>query len=528
MTASPTTPQIFSAVDNKTGLPLAGGQLFTYQSGTNTYQAAYSDSALTEPLANPILLDNYGQSVFYLNPALSYRFNLLNTGGTQQAHYPQDNIVMAISANTSNVWSQLQTFNGGAVAEGVELGAPGPGGLSVSATGGLIIQGTAGSADDLTVKNNAGTPILSVPIGGAEPYFPIGVQGMTVGVGSVSVTGATGTAGQMFYESQNGLAVQAKTGSVNDFMLLQPSGTTDVMRVPTGTQNLVVEGQVSSAQFNGSGAGLTSLPGTAAGARFKNLQVSYGQNTGIVTLTCDECVVSDLVGGERRLTSIAYPALANGTLSATLATVGAIGGTDGSTQTVGSFYTVFVGFNGTAVGLLISAEPTGSTTPINGPVAPISGYTQYACASINKIKAAGVWLPGIQNGSEFTHTVGTYLTGLPTFLSGTAAIGSTTVPTYVAQTVRGNGSFVPSHASGITIGIPFLFGSGATLAIAPNNSYGAISSTTNPAPLMFFQGADSWITFNTFYRFNLESNSLWACSTAGQYYSVVIGWTVNI
>ena len=89
--ATAATPQIFQAIDNITGLPLAGGQLFTYASGTITPQAAYTDNTLTIPLPNPIILDNYGQAVIWLGPN-PYRFNLLNAAGVQQAHYPQDNI----------------------------------------------------------------------------------------------------------------------------------------------------------------------------------------------------------------------------------------------------------------------------------------------------------------------------------------------------------------------------------------------------------------------------------------------------
>ena len=89
---SPGTPQIFQAVDNLTGLPLAGGKLYTYAVGTTTLQATYTDATLATPMPNPIILDNYGQAVFYLSPLLAYRYNLLNSAGVQQAHYPQDNI----------------------------------------------------------------------------------------------------------------------------------------------------------------------------------------------------------------------------------------------------------------------------------------------------------------------------------------------------------------------------------------------------------------------------------------------------
>ena len=86
------TSPLFSAVDNLTGLPLAGGLLYTYASGTTTPQATYTDNTLTTQMPNPIVLDNYGQAKFWLNNVTAYRFNLLNAVGVQQAHYPVDNI----------------------------------------------------------------------------------------------------------------------------------------------------------------------------------------------------------------------------------------------------------------------------------------------------------------------------------------------------------------------------------------------------------------------------------------------------
>ena len=108
--AQAATPQLFSAVDNITNLPLAGGKLYTYASGTITPQATFTDNTLTVPMPNPIILDNYGQAIFWLSD-VNYRYNLISAQGIQQAHYPQDNIQpqstatfaaqLAASANTS-------------------------------------------------------------------------------------------------------------------------------------------------------------------------------------------------------------------------------------------------------------------------------------------------------------------------------------------------------------------------------------------------------------------------------------------
>jgi hypothetical protein len=258
--------------------------------------------------------------------------------------------------------------------------------------------------------------------------------------------------------------------------------------------------------------------GTTAGGRFRNLIVTYGQTSGTVSITADEVTVSDLNGNQTRLSSV--------NVSAALSTVGAINGTDGSTQTAGNFYTVWVAYNPTtgAVGALISAEPTSPTTALLGPATPISGYPQYACVSINKIKALApaYWLPGIQTNFDFSPTTGAYLTAPVLMFSG--ALGTWTGTIYSAQTVRGNSSSVPYHASKLKGILEVLASVGYMLA--PNNSYSGslYDGSTNPAPVMTpMDGSAPEYPF----EFVLESNSIYACFN-GTGYVWLERWTLNL
>lgn len=61
------------------GNPLAGGKLYTYQSGTTTPQATYTDQGGGTPNANPIVLDANGECSMWLDPELSYKFVLKNS-----------------------------------------------------------------------------------------------------------------------------------------------------------------------------------------------------------------------------------------------------------------------------------------------------------------------------------------------------------------------------------------------------------------------------------------------------------------
>lgn len=58
------------------GNPLVGGLLYSYAAGTSTPLSTYSDSALTTPNANPVVLDAAGRATIYLTPATSYKFTL--------------------------------------------------------------------------------------------------------------------------------------------------------------------------------------------------------------------------------------------------------------------------------------------------------------------------------------------------------------------------------------------------------------------------------------------------------------------
>ena len=65
-------PNTFSV--DAAGVPRVGAQLFFYETGTNTPQNTYSDSALTVPNTNPVISDALGQfGNIFLLPSPSYR-----------------------------------------------------------------------------------------------------------------------------------------------------------------------------------------------------------------------------------------------------------------------------------------------------------------------------------------------------------------------------------------------------------------------------------------------------------------------
>jgi hypothetical protein len=97
----------FTALDNN-GLPCAGCLLYTYAAGTTSNQATYSDSALTTPNANPVVMDASGRATIFLS-ATSYKF-VLKTGAGATL-WTVDNVA-SIGLSTAAVGSELVVFGG--------------------------------------------------------------------------------------------------------------------------------------------------------------------------------------------------------------------------------------------------------------------------------------------------------------------------------------------------------------------------------------------------------------------------------
>lgn len=74
------------------GNPLAGGKLYTYEAGTTTPLATYTDAGAGTPNANPIILDANGECAVPYLQNVPYKFNLISSSGLQQPGWPQDNI----------------------------------------------------------------------------------------------------------------------------------------------------------------------------------------------------------------------------------------------------------------------------------------------------------------------------------------------------------------------------------------------------------------------------------------------------
>lgn len=73
----PWTPTQFLST---TGAPLAAGKVCTYQAGTSTPLATYTDSSAGTPNANPVILDSTGSANIWLANNTAYKIIVLTAG----------------------------------------------------------------------------------------------------------------------------------------------------------------------------------------------------------------------------------------------------------------------------------------------------------------------------------------------------------------------------------------------------------------------------------------------------------------
>jgi hypothetical protein len=193
------------------GNPLASGKLYTYQAGTTTPQATYTDSTGGTPNANPIVLDADGEAAMWLNPDYSYKFVLKDSSDVTQ--WTVDNVVGLLStgsvvtasiadeavttakiddlAVTTGKLDDLAVTTGKIANAGVTALKMASSGLGPSALLNAVVTASVGSnALTLALKTEAGTDATSTDV------IKIAFRSATLADGDyevVSVTGALST-----------------------------------------------------------------------------------------------------------------------------------------------------------------------------------------------------------------------------------------------------------------------------------------------------------------------------------------------
>jgi hypothetical protein len=99
---SPTPRQLF--LNPSTGAPYSGAKVFSYQAGTTTKLATYTDSTGATANTNPIILDSLGEADIWLTPVTGYKFVFSPPTDTDPPTNPiwtRDNIIAGIPGTST-------------------------------------------------------------------------------------------------------------------------------------------------------------------------------------------------------------------------------------------------------------------------------------------------------------------------------------------------------------------------------------------------------------------------------------------
>lgn len=188
------------------GVPLAGGCIFSYQGGTTTPQATYTDYTGGTPNTNPVILDSSGSAVMWLGPN-TYKFAGWSYGGTNCAtgalQWTVDQIPgdAFLNGTISGATIVTPTIMGGTDSGTLISGAV----ITVSNINSTPIGGTAPAAGSFTSINGAvdAMSFSATPVFAASNYSYFTMT-LTANVTSSTITG--GNTGQEInlYLCQNG------------------------------------------------------------------------------------------------------------------------------------------------------------------------------------------------------------------------------------------------------------------------------------------------------------------------------------
>lgn len=266
----------------------------------------------------------------------------------------------------------------------------------------------------------------------------------------------------------------------------------------------------------GSGLSLSSTTLTAPAfppvASFSGLSVKVASNTTVA-------VAATYVTVSNGTSTLTVPVSA----TCDLGTNGAVNSLDTGTIAANTWYYMYAISDGSTNGTLASTSSTSPTMP--------SGYTYKARIGAVKTVSGSAQLLGTwQFGKRAQYVVGlAQTTARQAAASTTSKQGDITVPTWVGVQVRGATSPVPPTATILYGGLTIKDGSATYFGMAPNNSYGSYTSTTNAPPVVYKANSDNTSVSESFTVLLESDNVYWASSGTASIMALwVDGWEDNL
>ena len=224
------TPMPVMQFFDSLGNPLAGGKLYTYEAGTTTLLATYTDQTGDTANTNPVILDSAGRANIWLDTTQLYYWELDN-------------------ANDVQVWT-----------------ADNVGSIVASAD----VEGPASSTDNAVVRFNGVTgkviqnSTVTISDGGA-----IAASSLSLNTALPLASGGTGSTTASGARTNFGLGVLATKGD-GDYgdITVSASGATWTIDNDAVTRVKIINGAVNGAKLSGAQAGDAPVYGARAWGSF--------------------------------------------------------------------------------------------------------------------------------------------------------------------------------------------------------------------------------------------------------------------
>lgn len=209
--------------------PLAGGQLFTYQAGTTTPVATYTDSTSTTSNPNPVILNARGEAPVWLLPSQAYKFVLCDANGN--TIWTCDHITSPAPVAVGNMTDEKGSGGTIGFASGVDFTGGSTTSLTLSQSYGsasniwVDFDGAAQASDSFTLNGTTLTFLAPIPVGVNKVYVKGGTT-LTTSSPSTSAVFSQASTGQFW--AQNG----AQINRMNDRVLVGGMTASDASYPP--------------------------------------------------------------------------------------------------------------------------------------------------------------------------------------------------------------------------------------------------------------------------------------------------------
>ena len=491
-------------------VPAAGYQLWFYQRGTTTLQAAFTDTTGTVPCPNPLILDTNGECTFCLDDSLAYKLLLTDaangpsTPGNPEAGWPVDDVESGTLSALTAIKALL--LNATIVTDGAGMISFYP---LLSYPANTVGNALKAAASTTQIQNNSVTYFVSSFDVAGIPAYKLtpspAILGYVVGQQFLMHAHATGVTGYntlninglgawpLIYEDQFGNQQPAQILSQIDYQVEYLGSQFRVLNPLPPTGN-VVRGEI------------------------KNLQIIY-PGSASATATADEIILKNAGGDAQIITG--YNQTFNMTASGA-------GGLDTGVPGTGTYFLHAIwgpatnATNGTPiVNIIASASSLAPTFP--------AFYTHSACLGCFQTDSINHFpYPARQVGRKLTFQPGpgTNLANFPIVALPVGA-SSITAPTYIPlalTTMSPSPGFPPN---GVVTWDLALRGSGTGQTMISSNTAtsvptGPYNSVTDPPE--FLSGPNGGISVTRF-SMNLSSQNIQYATTDAGAYLMALGWT---